>query len=178
VSGRIGRLARKIEEHSGREVAEEVLPPEQNYRAAGSAGRADWIRQAVTGLEKAAGRNRARRIMESCGRMCCRTASRRAAELAKKTRSLRDLVAALNRAGIGGGRLRLKDAHTITGGYDRCYCGQVSRTRTPFPSLTYCHCSAGWYRQLFETALGHSVTVRVVKSIVHGDDQCEFLIRV
>ena len=64
----------------------------------------------------------------------------------------------------------------IEAAYDRCYCGSVSKTREPI-SATYCACSCGWYRQLFETLLGTAVEVELLESIIQGSERCRFLIR-
>ena len=88
--------------------------------------------------------------------------------------SVEDLLARLNEAGIGGGRLRLRNKNTIVGGYDWCYCGRVKQTEEPFPTDTYCHCSTGWYRSLFEAAFGKPVKVRLKNSILQGARTCEF----
>jgi hypothetical protein len=64
------------------------------------------------------------------------------------------------RNGLSPRRLKLKDLNTIVGGYDRCYCGRVKQTRQPFPTDTYCYCSTGWYKSLFEAAFGRPVKVK------------------
>ena len=43
-------------------------------------------------------------------------------------------------------------------------------------SDTFCYCSAGWERQQWEGAIGQPVRVDVVKSLLKGDDLCEFAI--
>jgi predicted hydrocarbon binding protein len=43
-------------------------------------------------------------------------------------------------------------------------------------SATYCNCSRGWAKALFEGALGRPVEVVMEESIVEGDDQCKFRI--
>ena len=91
--------------------------------------------------------------------------------------SIQAFIDKLNRAGIGGRSLQLKN-NTITGGYDHCYCGQVKKTQEPFPSTTYCHCSVGWYKQLFETALEKPVEVKITRSIISGAESCEFIIHI
>jgi predicted hydrocarbon binding protein len=53
----------------------------------------------------------------------------------------------------------------------------VSKTGEPF-SATYCHCSCGWYRQLFETLLNGPVEVELLGSIAQGDEHCRFLIHI
>ena len=105
--------------------------------------------------------------MENSGRMCCgATCRKRAKEATRGAKSIDEIVKKLNKAHLGGGRLKLKNKHTIAGGYDQCYCGQVKHTKTPFPRLTYCHCSVGWYKQLFETVLGRPVDVEITQSII------------
>lgn len=40
----------------------------------------------------------------------------------------------------------------------------------------FCNCSAGWERQQWEGALGRSLKVDIVKSLLRGDDRCQFAI--
>jgi len=98
----------------------------------------------------------------------------KAVRLLKHAANLDDLVELLNANHIGGGLLRRK-GKTIIAEYRRCYCGSVSKTKTKF-SPTYCQCSCGWYRQLFETILGKPVKVELLGSIIQGDAQCRFKI--
>ena len=95
----------------------------------------------------------------------------------EESHSVEELLAKLNEAGIGGGRLTLKNNSTILGGYDWCYCGRVKQTKEPFPTDTYCHCSTGWYKSLFEAAFDKPVKVTLKQSILQGTDSCEFEIR-
>ena len=116
-------------------------------------------------------------IMQACGRQCIGASTlNKARKLAKTARDLDDLLEQLNQAHIGGGHLRRED-DVIHATYDRCYCGSVSKAREPF-SVTYCHCSRGWYRQLFETLLDKTVEVELVASIIQGDKRCQFLIHI
>jgi predicted hydrocarbon binding protein len=43
-------------------------------------------------------------------------------------------------------------------------------------SGTYCNCSRGWAKALFEGALGRPVDVVMEQSIIRGDEQCQFRI--
>lgn len=116
-------------------------------------------------------------IMEACGRRCIGASTlERARRLRKEAQSLDDLLSRLNEARIGGGHLQ-REGDVIHAAYDRCYCGAVSKTRKPF-SATYCHCSCGWYRQLFEVLLDRQVEIELLGSIIQGDERCRFLIRI
>ncbi len=118
-----------------------------------------------------------KQIMESCGRQCIsKSTIDKAKRLKARSRSLDEFLDLLNRNHIGGGRLETK-GQVISGGYDRCYCGAVSRSKQPI-SLTYCSCSAGWYRELFERTLEKPVEVEALGSIIHGSPKCLFNIHI
>ncbi|MGC1120429.1 MAG: DUF6144 family protein [Candidatus Methanofastidiosia archaeon] len=139
--------------------------------------KAAWLKKAMETLETLVGTETTVRIMEECGRKCCGQTSRtRAKQIFNKSKSMQEFIETLNSAHLGGGRLRIQ-GDTITGGYDCCYCGQVKHTKDVFP-MTYCNCSVGWYKQLFESALGRPVGVELVQSIVTGAETCEFIIHI
>lgn len=60
--------------------------------------------------------------------------------------------------------------------YPRCYCPNVNKIPLGKLSATYCNCSQGWAKALFEGALGRPVEVIMEKSIVKGDEHCRFRI--
>lgn len=117
------------------------------------------------------------RIMEGCGRVCI-GASRiaKAVKLQRETNNLDDVLSGLNAAHMVGGHL-VREGAVIWASYDRCYCGSVSKTQKPF-SETYCHCSCGWYQQLFETLFHQPVKVDLLDSIIQGGDSCQFQIHI
>jgi effector-binding domain-containing protein len=59
-----------------------------------------------------------------------------------------------------------------------CFCPLVrDHLEDEEMSWTFCNCSAGWERQQWEGALGRSVKVEIVKSLLRGDDRCRFAIQ-
>jgi predicted hydrocarbon binding protein len=179
-SGRLGRLAMILLEKAGPELAQKIM---RDYAAfecgANLKQKAAWLRQMIERLEQDCSPELCKEVMQACGQKCCGiTTRKKALELWKKSPSLQEFLAILNQHGIGGGRLALKDEHTVTGGYDQCFCGQVKQTETPFPTLTYCQCSTGWYKRLFETVLNKEVRVEVLQSIISGEKSCEFVIHI
>jgi predicted hydrocarbon binding protein len=114
-------------------------------------------------------------IMEACGRSCIgKSTLKKAQKLQQQAADFDELLTLLNENQIGGGHLR-RQGSVILASYDRCYCGSVSHTKEAF-SDTYCHCSCGWYRELFETILDITVEVELLGSIIQGDKQCTFRI--
>jgi len=176
LGGWMTRLKRCIEAVAGAGVSKKVIVETERFDGTSDyAQKAEWIRKAVQRLEKEAGKATARKVMQACGMKCCGpTQQKRARRFMEESRSVGELLARLNERGIGGGRLKLKNKNTIVGGYDWCYCGRVKHTEEPFPSDTYCHCSTGWYRSLFEAAFGKPVRVILKQSILQGARSCEF----
>ncbi len=179
-SGRMGRLAQLIEQEAGREILLEVMQDGDKFEAISSSQRkAAWVRAMIQRLDRMVDPQTATRIMNACGRVCCGTArGQQARQLWLAAGSLEEFVQKLNEKRLGGGRLKLIDPATIAGGYDQCYCGLVKQTKEPFPTLTYCQCSAGWYKQLFETAFAKPVRVDLAQSIIAGAKSCEFVIHI
>ncbi|KYK38651.1 MAG: hypothetical protein HXS46_17595 [Theionarchaea archaeon] len=176
-TGRIGRFAQMIKQETHRDIAEKVMQGAEQYKLLSYAKKAAWWKEAVTRLEQYTDAETCRTILEKCGRKCCGpTFRKRAKQFMDESASIEEFIENLNQKGIGGGRLTVQ-GDTITGGYDTCYCGQVKKTKEPFDTM-YCYCSVGWYKQLFESALGHPVDVELRQSIISGADSCEFTIHV
>jgi predicted hydrocarbon binding protein len=145
-----------------------ALEPEQRGKAVG---------QIIARLDEVVAEPVRRAIMRERGRGCFSTWMLDAArEHLENAADLDDLLARLNRADIGGGRLE-RDGDAIIGSYASCPCPLVNAAQAPI-SATYCECSCGWYQELFETFLGRPVQVKLVDSIAHGAESCSFVIRV
>lgn len=56
-----------------------------------------------------------------------------------------------------------------------CFCPLLKDMWDEMPE-TFCYCSAGWPRRLFEGILETPLKVEVNKSLIKGDDYCEFAI--
>lgn len=179
LGGWMTRFKRCIDAQAGAAVSKKVIiKPERFDATSNYAQKAQWISSAVQRLENEVGRATAIKVMQACGMKCCGpTQRKRARQFMEESHSVEELLAKLNEAGIGGGRLTLKNKNTILGGYDWCYCGRVKQTKEPFPTDTYCHCSTGWYKSLFEAAFDRPVEVTLKQSILQGADSCEFEIR-
>jgi len=59
--------------------------------------------------------------------------------------------------------------------YHYCHCDYIKSADLPI-SPTHCFCSAGWYKRIWEGILERPIKVEMVKSIMQGDDKCEFAV--
>ncbi len=57
-----------------------------------------------------------------------------------------------------------------------CFCPLVRSHLDEGMPVSFCYCGAGWYRQQWEGAIEKPVRMEIVKSILKGDDVCEFAI--
>lgn len=57
-----------------------------------------------------------------------------------------------------------------------CFCPIIRTNLGKGMPDTYCYCGSGWYRQQWESATGKPVTVEVLKSVLRGDEVCQFAV--
>lgn len=55
-----------------------------------------------------------------------------------------------------------------------CHCRFINTNLEKGISPTFCNCSTGWYRQYWEGILGKSVRINILKSLLKGDEICQF----
>jgi len=58
-----------------------------------------------------------------------------------------------------------------------CFCPLVRNHMDQGMAIDFCYCGSGWFRQQWEGAIGKPVTVAIVKSVLKGDDACQFAIQ-
>lgn len=57
-----------------------------------------------------------------------------------------------------------------------CHCPLVRNHLDLGISPTFCNCSTGWYRQLWEGIIGKPVRIDILKTLIKGDLNCQFAI--
>lgn len=55
--------------------------------------------------------------------------------------------------------------------YPKCYCHRLKGFEGEVPH-SYCYCSAGWVKEMFEQALGRPIEVKVEASVLRGNEAC------
>jgi predicted ArsR family transcriptional regulator len=132
-----------------------------------------WITTLMEGLDKNLDKGTIAKILEQCGRQCQTQSSiKKARDLYQKSKNTDEFL----------DRLAKVNKHIHREGdkvyliYPKCYCSQVNNIPKGRLSGTYCNCSRGWAKALFEGTIGKPVEVTMEKSIINGDDQCKFRI--
>ena len=179
--GRIGRFAKIIEKEVGQEALIRIMQDSDIYESFKPEKKAAWWMCAVDRLEKEIGHQKSIEIMQACGSKCCSQGHRKTAKrLMSESNSIQEFLEKASKYGVKEGEIKYKlyDENTIIGHFYRCFCGQVKKTKTPFKSKVYCHCSAEFHKQFFEAALEKTVKVEITQSIISGAESCEFIVHI
>lgn len=128
----------------------------------------------VAGLEGVDEETRLR-IMEKCGEACAETGDLDVAKrIAEETSDIDEIIEKANDRIAWCGKWA-REGDKITTVCTECGCPLV---RNGLVSLTgtFCYCSLGWVKTIFETLLRKPVKVELRKSIGRGDDVCEYVV--
>jgi predicted hydrocarbon binding protein len=132
-----------------------------------------WITRLIAGLDEHVEEKTKAAILEQCGRQCQTAAFiKKAKGIYKKSSSIDDFLRRFEQVYKN---LHIKGSNVYII-YPRCYCPQVNKIPKGKLSGTYCNCSRGWAKALFEGVLDRPVDVVMEESIIKGDKQCSFRI--
>lgn len=106
--------------------------------------------------------------MELCGEACAREDGdlQIAEKIARETTDEGEILARVNKEMSWCGTW-IRKGNTIQSTCVRCGCPLV-RNKIIDPTETFCFCSRGWVKKIFETTLKKSVTVELEKLLVAG----------
>jgi predicted hydrocarbon binding protein len=117
-----------------------------------------------------------KKIMELCGEACAREDGdlEIAKRIAEETNDEEEILRRANKEIPWCGIWTLKD-NIIQCTCVKCGCPLV-RHKVVDLTGTFCYCSRGWVKKIFETLLKKPVDVELEKSIGLGDKLCKFVV--
>lgn len=133
----------------------------------------DWVRTLMTNMDTQLDESSRVALMEASGRACARRGAVKAAldcggDLERLLSTLRKWVGE-DKVIRNGKQVRLT--------YGKCLC-PIVQSGSERLSDTYCNCSRGWVREMFETVCGKPVDVQLKESIKRGGKACRFIVQV
>lgn len=112
-------------------------------------------------------------IMEGCGEACAEVGDLAVArKIADETDDVDEIVARANGEILWCGKW-VRDGNVISAVCNYCGCPLVRQGVVELTG-TFCYCSRGWVRAIFETLLKRTVEVELEKAIGLGDDVCKY----
>jgi hypothetical protein len=177
--GRMGRVTKSIVRESGVDEVRRIMLPAEVYESAvRGEDKAELTRQTMERMEAVFDEESRVRIMERCGRQCCGpTHVKVRRTLFEQSSSLEEFLERLNDLEQGRIHYRITEQGAIIVEYPTCVCGQVKDTAQRFPRHTYCMCSVGFNKELFEAVLGRKVEVILVTSAITDGAPCRLAVR-
>lgn len=117
-----------------------------------------------------------KRIMALCGEACAHSDGDVdiAKRIAEETLDEEEMVKRINNEISWCGTWTWKD-NTIQSVCVKCGCPLVRNNIIELTG-TFCYCSRGWVKKIFETLLKKHVNVELEKSIGRGDKVCKFVV--
>lgn len=176
-NGRIGRFAKIVEKKTDQVTFEKIMENSPDYDKLKSEQKAEWWKQAIERLEDELGKETAVEVMQTCGSKCCGAGQRKTAKkMMNESLSLENFLERFVKYGVKDGELSYEiiDENTFITKHNKCFCGQVKKSKELFKTNTYCQCSVEFNKQFFEAALEKPVKAILKRSILNGDDWCEF----
>ena len=111
--------------------------------------------------------------MEKSGEACALAGSVKIAKkIAAAAADINDIIVKVNDKVPWCGKWKLKE-NRISSVCLECGCPLI-RNKIVVPSGTFCYCSLGWVKKIFETLLKKPVDVKLDKSKGSGDNFCKF----
>jgi predicted hydrocarbon binding protein len=132
---------------------------------------ATWIENLMAAMDAHLDEGTRAGLLEPCGRACARLGPVASAERCRG--DVDKLVATLEKW-IGQGNAH-RDGDVVHVVYPRCFCHLVAKGPERLPD-TYCLCSRGWLKEMFETVVDHPVEVALLESVKRGAEQCRFTV--
>lgn len=181
-------IGENIERFAGKESRDKVMEGSEKISSGTSKKKiAEWVKDAISKLDKLADRKVSSEIMENCGYNCS-IINKRVIERAKARRNkysdIEEFLEAELSNPMSGTRLERK-GNILHQFYTprsystpmRCYCSLLRGLPDDQKvSITYCNCSKGFVKKFWEGVLERTVKVELIKSSVSGAKECEFAI--
>ena len=131
----------------------------------------EWIKNVVEGLDEHADPKTCERVLEACGRRCApESLVNKAREIYRSSSDIGEFIVRLSEVFDA---VQIEDDRVYVV-YPECYCEHIKGVPIEEIPNSYCQCSVGWVKEIFETALGRPVQVKRIASVVAGDSECRF----
>jgi len=137
----------------------------------------EWIRTLIEGLDAEVDDNIREKLMYKCGRTCAlyHDSIRMVREIQQKVKNIDELLDEINKRKDFWCGIWERDGDTIYSICEDCGCPLIREGLIGL-SPTFCECSLGYVKAVFEMALERPVKVELESAIGRGDKVCKFVV--
>ena len=169
------RLYDSISDQYGKDKADEVCgkgvpsgaTPEQRGR---------WAAEAMGKVEACFGEAERAKVLAGCACGPGLLQMQSFGRLYRNCRSLEEYADKRSEEAKGAAHFEARDGLLYVS-YPRCYCTMIKNAPNKV-SKTWCLCSCEYTRRACEAAVGGPVEVKLLKSVIGGDDECLFEVKI
>jgi hypothetical protein len=131
-----------------------------------------WVKDLIDHADTQLTEPQRRALLEARGRSCAKSGAARRAEpfKGKLDEFVADVQAHLGKDAVS------REGNLVSVTYPRCLCPLVADFQEPL-SASYCFCSAGWLKEVYETVSEKPVTVAILETVKRGGQRCRFEVR-
>jgi predicted ArsR family transcriptional regulator len=135
-----------------------------------------WVEALLSTLEIQMDDDARADLIESCGRACALqyNAVEQARAIQRSTTEFDERLERVNQEILWCGSWT-READTLTSVCEECGCPLVRASLVRL-SPTFCYCSRGWVKAVFEAVLDTPVEVELAQAIGRGDPACRFVV--
>ncbi len=127
-----------------------------------------WVKDLIDQADAQLTEPQRKALLEARGRSCARSgAAKRAVPFKGR---LDEWIADLQKHMGPDAARRTGDVVSVT--YPKCFC-PLADLDEPL-STSYCFCSAGWLKEVYETVSGAPVSVEILETVKRGGQRCRF----
>ncbi|MDR1693046.1 MAG: DUF6144 family protein [Oscillospiraceae bacterium] len=163
------RLYESLTRNVGEDAAREIMQGNPLSKAADHEKKFRWAERICAGLERTLDHDAVKKVRMDCA---CGPDTGKISKLTKLFQSsshfceFAEKVNALNEGFTVNAE---RDALFLV--YPQCYCSCVKRVTKPI-SQTWCYCTLGYTKKMFEGILGRDVYVELISSVKTGGESC------
>ena len=135
-----------------------------------------WIESLIGSLDEFVDEETKIKAIEKCGKACAlyHGSIEKIQEMKRQRKNVEEILQQMNRKEMWCGDW-IKKGNIIYSVCKKCGCPLV-RSELIKLSPTFCYCSKGWVKSIFELILEKPVQVILKKAIGKGDDVCHFIV--
>lgn len=130
-----------------------------------------WAADIVNNLDDSVDEKTKVNILEACGRSCSKTYIN---SIIQFKGDLEGFLAESKKCWKMESRLSKDKTQLTLIGNKAAQCVCPLGKNPPMNSKSFCNCSNGWMKETFEMVTGKKVDVKLKRSIIRGDGQCEW----
>lgn len=134
----------------------------------------NWLTKMMENLEENFEKDDRIKLMEECGRNCAKGGAVQA--LKKAADGNFDKMLITLKKWLGEDNVK-KNGDKVEVIFSKCYCHLLEKGPEKLPE-TYCYCSQGWIKEMFESVVNKPVQVTIHETVKRGGDKCRFTVKV